>query len=826
MIDILRHALRRVRQTPVLSAAAIFCIGLGAAATTTVATLISATLVRPVPFPEGDRLVRIWFEEPGVNPRISFSIPEITDFQSMTAFDAFLGTARVRTNLRLGNGAERLRGEAVSRGYFETLAVGAAAGRVLVPADHAGGAAPVVVLSHGAWMRYYGGDAGVLGREFRTDRATYTIVGVTERWFDGTVEDDIVEFFIPLEQYEPRALIATRTSRPAWVIGRLAPGVTLAAATAEAATLRSELAGAHPEIYRRWQVRLEPFGENWRQGLRTGGRLLFGAAALLLIIAAINVGCLLLARALQRRRELAVRAALGASRGRLATEQMVEALLLVAAGGALGMLAGPWLMDAFMALAPPGRFTLPRYIQLEPDAFTFALTLAILAVSGIVAGTVPVMLGRHVTPNEALRDGGRSAVGSGPEKRWSGLLIASETALTLVLLVAGTGLVRSYGRLGSAEVGFDRDRIARLAVTISPADVADPARLRETYERLQRELSAVPGVTRVGLVSPTLPPYDGYRSRVRLEGLDLPHAPDGLEAGIHLSNEGLLPLLGARIAAGRNLREADGRTVEPVAVISRSLATLIGGPEAAVGRTILLDARSASMPSGPFRVVGVAENVAWDGLAEDDTRRLIRYGDAGDPRASRFDIYLPLGQRTETVISIGAWTSGDPAAIIAPLRQKLGQLLPSSPTHWIGTMDDEVSFEYAASRFYAVLVAAFSWSALVLTSIGLFGLLSQNATRRSAEMGLRIALGASPASTARLLIGTGLAPLWVGVAAGLAAAGLASRLTGSLMYNIDSFDPATVGIAVLVLCTVALGAAWLPARRVSRVDPVVVLRSE
>jgi putative ABC transport system permease protein len=824
MTHILRHALRRVWQTRVLSAAAIVCIGVGAAATTTVATLISATLVRPVPFPAAERLVRLWFEEPGVNPRISFSIPDIADFQSLESFDAVIGTARVRTNARLGVGTERMRGEGVSRGYFEVLGVRPALGRVLAAGDHTADAPPVVVLSHGTWLRHFGGDPGIVGREFRTERTTYTIVGVSDRWFSGTVEDDIVEFFIPVEQYEPRALITTRASRPAWVVARLKPGATVNTASAEAAAVHAALIQAHPEIYRRWQVRVEPFGENWRQSLRAGGSLLFAAAVLLLVIAAINVGCLLLARALDRRRELALRAAIGAGRGRLVLELVAEAALLVAAGGALGMLAGPWVLDGFMAIAPPGHFTLPEYVRLEPDGTTFALTLALLGVAGLIAGTVPALLGRNIAPGEVLREGGRSSVGTRAEKRWGALLIASETALTLVLLVAGALLVRSYARLNSVDVGFDRDRILRLAVTLDPSDVGGNARLPEIYERLQRELSVVPGVGRVGLVHPTLPPYDGYRSRVRLEGMDLPQAPDGIEAGVHLANEGLLPMLGTPIAAGRDLRDSDGRDSVHVAVISRALATLLGGPDAAIGRTITLTARSAIMPAGSFRIVGVAENVAWDGLIEDDTRRLIP--PRGDHRPSRYDVYVPLRQFPMTVVSIGVWTSGEPAALLDPLRRRLAQLAPASSVHWTGTMARDMEFEYGQSRFYAVLVAAFSWSALALTSIGLFGLLSQSAARRSAEMGLRIALGATPASAGRLLLKSGLAPLWAGITAGLILSLLTGRLMANQLYDIGGFDPGTVAIAVLVLTLVALGAGWIPARRVAAVDPTVVLRSD
>ncbi len=803
----------------------MLCIGLGAAATTTVGTLVSATLMRPVPFPDGDRLIRIWFDEPGVNPRIALSIPEIDEFGGMRAFDAFVGVARMRAILTLDGGTQRVRGEAVSRGYFDLLGLRANLGRLLVPGDHAADAPAVAVLTHGTWMRQYGGDPGVLGRTIRTERASYTIVGVTHPGFQGTVEDDVVEIFVPLERYEPQSLLTDRASRPSWVIGRLRPGASIADAQAEAAGVHRTLVSVYPERYRRWTVRVEPFGESWRSSLRNGGRLLLAAAALLLMIAAMNVGCLLVARVLDRRRELAVRAALGAGGRRLGAQLLMEALILATAGGALGALAGPWLLDAFLAIAPPGRFTLPNYVRLEGSTTTLLMSIGLLATAGILAGVLPAAIARRVQPGDVLREGARGSVGRGVEDRLGALLIAGETALTIVLLVAGGLLFRSYDRLSTLDVGFDRSRLARLAVTVSPSDVRDATRLPALYERLQRELATVPGVERIGLVNPTLPPFDPYRSRVQLEGVPLEHAPDGLEVGTHLIDDGLLPMLGVPILAGRNIGPSDAHGGSRAIVISRSLAQLFGGPERALGRTVTF-IRGVTISAGAFHVVGVAENVAWDGLAEDDTRRFVQNGAGGDPRAARFDVYAALAQFPDSLVSIGAWTTADPVTTIEPLRRRIAEILPTSAVHWTGGMDEEVALEYAPTRFYTMLVAAFSASALVLTSIGLFALLSHAATRRSTEMGLRLALGASAFSTAMLLLKSALAPIAAGVAIGLVAAFAVARAMGALVYGIGTFDAVTFATAVAALLTTALAAGLIPAKRVASVDPLRSLRGE
>ena len=821
MLTTILQALRSVRRAPALGIAAVLCIGLGASATTTVSTLVSATLLRPVPFPDAERLVRIWFDEPGVNARVSLSIPEIGDFARMRSFDAFAGTARVRTALRLEQGAERVRGEAVSRGYFDMLGIRPAIGRLLAAADHAPDAPAVIVLSHGTWARHYGSDAAIVGRELRTERAVYTIVGVTEEGFDGTVEDDIVEFFVPVERYEPVSLTTDRSARPAWVIGRLAPGTSILQAQTEAEGIRRALAAEYPETYRQLQARVEPFGESWRERLRSGGGLLFAAAALLLMIAAVNVGCLLLARVQDRRRELAIRTALGAGRGRIVAQLLVEALILAAAGGALGALAGPWVLDGFMAISPPGRLSLPRYLRLEPDAITVALAVGALSVAGILAGTVPALFGRQVMPGDVLRASGRGTLGRGAERRWGALLIASETALTLVLLVAGGLLVRSYAQLSTADLGFDRERIARLAVTLSRSDVGDPSRLPAMYERLQRELAIVPGVTAVGLVSPTLPPWEGDRGRIRLEGVDLPLAPEGLLAGTHLIDQGFLPMLGARIVAGRNVEAGDARPDAAVAIISRSLTIHFGGPERALGRSITFVGDDP--PTGTFRVVGVAEDLAYDGLIEEDTRRFVQ---AGNARAARYDAYVALARFPNPVVSIGAATMGQPQAVIEPLRRRIGEIAPASAVHWVSTMDEEIALEYAPTRFYTLLVLAFSSSALALTSVGLFALLSHAAARRTSEIGLRLALGASRAAATGLLLKNGLWPLVAGVTLGGLAAAVAARAMAGLLYGVGRFDVLTFTVSVVTLVTVALAAGLLPARRIASIDPVTALRTD
>jgi putative ABC transport system permease protein len=817
----LSHAIKSLRRAPGLAIAAVLCLALGAAATSAVATLVGALLLRPLPFPDADRLVRLWFEEPGGDSRISLSIPEFDDLKQVRAFDVFLGTARVRAVAQFGSSAERLYGEGVSPRYFELLGLRPHLGRLLTEADHAPSSAPALVLSHGAWARLFGSDPDVVGRELRTARAVYTIVGVTAQGFDGSIEDDIVEFFVPIEHYEPRTLQTNRMGRSAWAIARLAPGTTVAQADAEVAAMGRSLAERFPDIYGRYRARVEPLGESWREGLRTGGGLLFAASSMLLVIAAINVGCLLLARVLDRRRELAIRTALGADSRQVAGQLFVEAALLVAIGGAAGALLGPWLLDAFLVLSP---VRLPHYVTIAPDLRTMAVSISALAIAGLLAGTVPALVGRRVQPGDVLREGGRGTLGRAAERRWTTLLIGGEVGLTLMLLVSGGLLLRSFDRLNTADLGFDRASIARLAVTLNATDVGDAANLPALYERLHQAVAAVPGIRAVGLVAPTLPPWDGERSRVTLQGVEPPVDSDGLTVGTHFADHGLLPMLGAGIVAGRNLAPSDRADATPVAVVSESLARLAGEPERALGRTLRFAPSDDRASDRHFRIVGVVDDIAYDGVVEQNTRRFLSSGGFSAAQA-RYDVYFSLAQTPTMVVSIGAATTGDAAAFIAPLRKVINSIAPASAVHWTSAMDDEIALEYAPSRFYSVIVVMFSLSALLLTSLGLFALLSHAAAQRTSEMGLRLALGATPHATAALLLRGGLAPLAAGMTGGLAGAAAAARFMQGMLYGVEAFDVVTFGVAVVMLLAVTLAAGLIPARRVAAVDPITTLRS-
>ena len=813
-----------LRSTVLLSIAAVLCAAIGVSATTAAAALFSAVAVRGVPFPNADRLVRVWLANTASgDTRGSLSIPELRDLDGrVAAFDAFLGTARSRAVGLLDSGAERLRGEGVTPDYFPTLGLRPLHGRVLTASDFAPDAPRVTVISARFWASRFGSDPAIVGRPLRTEAAVFTIVGVAPPGFDGTVESDIIEFWMPLPQYLPAALIDSRAGRSAWAIARLAPGVTLAAAQAELAGHLAAWAEANPALYRDLQLRVEPMGENWRGSFKTGAALLLGAVLLLLVIAALNVAGLLVARTIDRRHELAMRAALGAGRATLVTDLVLEAMALAAIGGALGAAVAPALLEAVVATSP---VELPPYVRLQIDGLAIAVATAAILLAGLVAALAPAWLTSRVEPGDVLRGSGRGTLGGGWEQRWGVVLVGAEVALTLALLVTGSLLLRSFQTLNAWDVGFRVDGMTRLAITFSRADAADAPALQAAYDRVRQAVAAYPSVERVGLVAPTLPPWDADRARVRFAGLPAIDREDGLSVGLHLVDEELLPTLEIPLVAGRLLAATD-RGAAPVAVISRALADRMGGPDQAVGQALQLLPGNVT-PETVARVIGVVENVAYDGLAEQGA-------ESGGTQVrtdatwleGRFDAYLPLSMAPQRIVSIGVATSGDAAALIAPLKRVIAQVAPTSAVHWDSAMADEVQLEFASSRFFALLVNAYSLGALALTATGVFAMLSHLVSRRRSEIGLRLALGGERQHVVRLIARLTAVPLGTGVVAGWALAAAIAAGTTSLLFGVERFDVPSyaLGTAVLVACGIC--AAVVPTRRALRTDPMRTMRAE
>ena len=820
LIDLVIAAARSLARNKRSAILTIVCIAMGVAASATALSLAWTVTLRPLPFPNGDRMVRVWLAS-AENPRLDMSIPDLHDIEaSIPAFEQFEGTARVRLVALFGEGASRLRGEAVTRGYFPFLGVGADRGRVFSATDHEPGASRVALISHSTWRRYYGSAPDVIGKTLRSERFTFEIIGVMPADFTGSIENDIVEFWIPLSQYVPAPMAQSRMTRQSWAIGLLRPGATIDDARIQLQRLGASLGQQHGTLYKGLTLGVEPFAENWRTGVRGSAILLLLAAVALLVIAVVNVTGISLARALDRRREFALRLALGADGRRIATLPFLEAAMASAAGGVLGAAASPFLLELLLGVAP---ITLPSYLRPEVSGPMPLFIAAICALAAIASGILPALEARKASPASALNDGARGQVGGRHAARTGRILVTAQVALTTGMVVVVTLLGRSFQSLNTVPLGYHTD-ITRLAVTASPSDLTGNAVAFRA--RLVDALRRQPGVRDVGLAWPTLPPWDPDRLTFTHTALGEITPENAPRTSVHAIDPQLLGVMGMKVVQGRGIEARDVRAATPVVLISESLAERLGGNERAIGTDLVLTSENPSV-APRAQIVGVVSDAEWDGFGADDSGRLLPWK-PGDRSPQRYDAYYSIDQAPDAfgLVSIAVRVDGDPAASIARLSRALGSAAPASAVHWASSMREELAFEYRSTSFALYLASAFGVAALLLAGIGIFATLSHNVAGRVPEFAIRLALGATPRTVRLGVLRSGLVVAATGTIIGGLLAAAAGRGIGQLLYGVSPADPAAYAAAVLALLAIALGACWLPARRAARVDPMQSLRGE
>ncbi len=813
----LNFALRGLARTPRLAVAALLCVAIGIAAVVAIITLVNAALLRSLPYPEADRLVRLWTSVAEANPRSGISIPDFEDIRrEARGFELLAATARERFVFLGDERAERMRGEAVSADYFAITGVRPQSGRAFVAEELPRTGPRAMLISERVRQSWFGGAPDVVGRTLRVDpgrpgveELSYTVIGVMPPGFAGTVEDDVVDFWIPLSQFGSDQIRQRRDARVLWVLGRLRPGVALADAQQELAALTRGLAEQHPDANTGASGWLEPAGENWREGLRSGLYTLQGAALLLLLIACINVANLLLARLAERSRELAVRQSLGAPRGRIMRQLLTESVVLAAAGGMLGLLLSWWIVRLFSLQAAAHA---PAWLDISMDLPVAVAALALMLSTGIAFGALPALRGSHVDLSQSLRDGGRGAISGRGGTATGAALVVVQIALTAMLLVGAGLLVRSHQALANAELGYRTDNILRLAVSVNTSDYGDPDALRRFYGELLGQLESTPGVAGAGLIYPTVPPWSGFRPQVEYR-----QAADGearsLQVHGHAIEPGYFTTMNMALLRGRMFSAADGPEAPPVAIVSQSFAELIAAGGNALDRTFRL-------ADTEFRIIGIAADVQFDSPVSPTASQW------RTERSPDHDVYVSLHQRPQNLVSIAVHTEVPPATLIDTLTQRINALAPRSPVHWVTTMEESLAERYGETRFYMTLLAGFAVAALLLAATGLYALLAQRVARRTAEIGLRMALGARPRDVLVQVARRGLALAVLGLGLGAALALASGGLIGGLLHGVSPRDATVFGGVTVFLAAVALLAVWGPARRAARIDPMRALREE
>jgi predicted permease len=792
----IRYAFRLMRRSPGFTSVALLALALGIGANTAIFSAVDAILLRPLPFKDPEHLVMVWEDASAVSfPRNNFSPANWLDVQRRNqVFTDFVATYTSRANLTSDAEPELVAGMGVTANFFDVLGVQPAHGRAFT-ADEDRGRAPVVVISHGLWARRYSADPHIVGRPILMDGEKVVVVGVMPRGFSFFRRE--FEFWKPAG-FKPETL-AQRGSHYLICFARLKPGVTLAQARSQINDVFSQLRKEYRNVGGTAGV-LVPMAEQVIGDTRTALIVLLCAAGSVLLLACANLASLLIARAIGRTREVALRTALGAGRGTLLRQMVTESLLITGIGGLLGLVVAYWSRLILEQAIPEG--VAFQNLQLDWRAAGFAAGLSLL--TGVVFGLLPALWTLYVPVNTALKQGSRASTSAG-SKLLGNALIVGEVAASLVLLVGAALMVQTLAKLYSIDLGFRSGNLLTLMTVPSPAKYSDGAARSAFYERVIDKVDAIPGV-RGSAYANTLP----FTSRGNTVGYRVPGHDVTDDVLFRVVTSKYLPVLGAKLRYGRNFNDSDRADSTPVVIINTTMAQRFWPGRDPVGSRIQV------APGGPsdiwHTVIGVVEDIRERGFDVE----------------MKIGVYVLASQeaRRMTPIYLAIRTDVDPASVVAAVRKAVWSVDAEQPVYRVRTMNEIVDAQVANRSLQRTLLTIFAALALFIACVGLYGVLSYRVSNRTREIGVRMALGATTSTIGRMVLRQGVALTAIGLASGIAIAIAVTRLLSTQLYGVAATDPATYMGVCAVLALVALLACYLPARRAARVDPMVALRDE
>jgi putative ABC transport system permease protein len=795
----LRYAVRGLLQHRGLTVAALLTLAIGIGANTAMFSLVDGVLLRPFPYPDPERLVFIWDSNPGRGwNKFSVSPPNFIDYRERnTTFDRMTAYYNTTTTLTGMGEAERLQVSMVGPDYFQTFGIQPQIGRAFTPEDNEPGNNNVTILSARLWSRRFGSDPGVIGRSITLSGFPTTIVGVFTAPNDAP---ESAELWLP-EDFSSDNL-GSRGAHYFTVIGRRKPEATHERAADDLRRIAVSLASEYPDTNAGWTVVPVPLHEERVGDARRSLLLLSGAVALVLLIACANIANLLLARATGRRREIAVRVALGAGRGRLLSQVLSESVLLALAGGAAGVLVAQLLTTVVTALAPD---SLPRLAQVGIDPRVLGYTLVLSIGTGLLFGIVPAWQSASADVNRTLRSGSRGDT-SGGGVRYS--LVVAEVALAVVVVIGATLLTRTLWQLEAIDPGFAvENRITgRIGLPRTYAEPEDHARF---YTQLLSTLSATPGIERVAATT-RLPMGGDFSISFTIEGRAEPPDEQEPSGELRIVSPGYFDTLGIPLLRGRSLEATDRLDTPPVAVINQRLADLYFRGEDPIGQRMRIGYRHSSDAERVREIVGIVDNTRVFGLASEPTPVY----------------YLSYRQTPEPAMNIVATTGGDAATAASLLRREVAAIDDDIPLYSVRTLQQHVRGSTGRRRFRAALLGSFAAVALLLASVGIHGVMAYSVAQRTRELGIRMALGAGRGEVLRMVLRRGLMLTAAGVGLGALGAASLGRLVSGFLFGVTPTDPTTYGFVAAFLVVIALIACYLPALRATRVDPTVAMRAE
>ena len=797
-----RYGVRMLVRNPGFTVVAVIALALGIGANAAIFSVVNGVLLRPLPFKDPDRLMMIRETKLPQFPEFSVAPGNFLDWKKQaTVFERLVAFRGSSFNLIGTSDPERLRGLSVTDGFFPMLGAEPQLGRDFLSEEDQPGHSNVVILSHGFWQRRFGGDPKILSQAITLDGQSYTVVGIMPATFRFAGPD--------IELWTPMAFTAQQAQQHGGhyvsAIGRLKPGITEEQARAEMVAIAARLAAQYPDANTGWSVKIMPLLEYSVRSIKPALIVLLVAVAFVLLIACANVANLLLARAAGRQKEMATRTALGAGRWRIVRQLLTESLLLSVIGGALGLLLAKWGMGVLLKLAPQG---LPRMTNVSLDGRALAFTAGITLLTGVVFGLVPALQASKPNLNETLKDAGRGSSEGGRRQLIRSTLVVLEVATALVLLVGAGLMIKSFWRLQKVDPGFNPNNAMTVEVQLPPKKYKEDKQQVAFFQQLIEKVAALPGVQAVGAGN-VIPLSDNdFVLAFEIDGR--PPVPPGAtqSTNYYSVSADYFKAMGIPLIRGRLLAPTDTSESPHVAVINETMATKLFPDEDPIGKRMTFGRRDKN-PDW-YEIVGIVGDVKHYGLDQ----------------ATTMQTYEPYTQQTFSYMTLVVRTAGDPTMLSTAIRGEVLSLDKEQPVSSMKTLNQLFSTSVAQQQFSMLLLGVFAAVALVLAAVGIYGVLSYAVTQRTHEIGIRMALGAGQGDVLRLVVGKGMLLTVIGVLGGLAAAFGLTRLMASLLFGVTATDAATFLSVASVLIAVALLACYIPARRATKVDPLVALRYE
>jgi putative ABC transport system permease protein len=814
----LRFGARMLMKTPGFTMIAVITLALGIGANTAIFSVVNGVLLRQLPYEKPEQLAFIWekFSSWGLE-QIPVSASEFTDYRNQTQFFSNLAAFDPADfNLTGGDLPERVPGAQVSASLFPLLGVKPQLGRAFSYEEDQPGRDNVVLLNHGLWRRRFGADPGIIGRTLALNGRSYTVIGVMPPSFQFPMSLFGIKgltFTQPAELWTPVAFSADRlkerASRSLCVIGRLKPGVTLTQANAEVNAIAYRMRRQYPENYppEGWGAYAVSLHEQIVGRMRLPLLVLLGAVSLVLLIACANVASLLLARSTVRRKEIAVRAALGASRRRITRQLLTENLLLAFCGGGLGLLIALWGTDQLVSLSSQ---TLPRMKEVGIDGRVLGFTLLASMLTGLVFGLMPVIEASKLDLNEVLKEGGRRGAVSAGQKRLRSLIVVAEFALALVLLIGAGLLSRSFWRLQNVSPGFETENALTFQITLPWASYTGSRQAAAFFQQAIDRISHLPGVKAAGAAS--ILPLSGSNNDQGfvIEGRPLRDLnKDVGDEEFRVVTPGYFRTMGIPLLKGRSFNDDDNADIAGVTIINQAFAERHFRGEEPLGKRLTMDDPRESNAKW-LTIVGVVGDVRHSGLNV----------------AAKPEFYVSLLQYTRWSMTLVARAGADPVSLTDAIRREILAMDPQLPLYNVRPMERVIDESVAPQRLSTFLFGGFAALALTLAAIGVYGVMSYAVAQRTNEIGIRIALGAQTRDVLKLVVTQGMKPAMAGVAIGLAAAFGLTQLIKNLLFDVSPTDPLTFAVITLLITAIGALACWIPARRATKVDPLVALRAE